>query len=115
MKPTTQSPAHTLAAALAIDAPESRIASVLSAAMAAEIVNRDGTRTPDHRTRLAAAETALAYRFGLPVRREESVVVNLDADQSLGLEDRLRRSPALRAALRTALDKAVGTSATGDG
>lgn len=96
MKPN---PAHALARALEEEIPESRIARVLSDAMAADIVNRDGSRGPDHKTRLAAAETALAYRIGLPVRREESVVVNLNAEQGDDLKERLARSPALRRAL----------------
>jgi hypothetical protein len=57
-----------------------------------------------------AVETAvrlwLAYAVGLPVQRTESVNVNLDADSSVGITDRLARSPALRDQLRKALAEA---------
>ncbi|MCB1130172.1 MAG: hypothetical protein KDN05_03525 [Verrucomicrobiae bacterium] len=96
-------PAHALARALEEEIPEARIARVLSDAMAADLVNRDGSRGPDHKTRLAAAETALAYRVGLPIRREESVVVNVDPAGSDDIKERLARSPALRRAFRDLL------------
>jgi hypothetical protein len=105
MKPTNElSSGQILAKALADEIPESRIVQVLSNAMTAELVNRDGTRSPDHRTRLSAAETALAYRHGLPVRREESITVNLDADSAVGMQERLRTSPALRSLMRKMLE-----------
>lgn len=98
-------PTQILAKVLADEIPESRIVQVLSNAMTAELVNRDGTRSPDHRTRLSAAETALAYRHGLPVRREETLLVHADADSAVGMEERLRHSPALRSMVRKMLDK----------
>ena len=73
--------------------------------MTAELVHRDGTRSPDHKTRLAAAETALAYRHGLPIRREETLLVHADADSQLGMKERLAHSPALRAMFRRMLDE----------
>ena len=103
-KPAT-SPAQLLAKELADQIPESRLVQVLSNALTAELVNRDGTRSPDHRTRLSAAETALAYWHGLPIRREESITVNLDADNSLGIEERLRASPALRVMMQKMLER----------
>jgi hypothetical protein len=110
MNPKIIPPAQALAIALANEIPEARIAQVLSDAMAADIVNRDGSRSADHRIRLSAIETALAYRFGLPVRREESVVVNLDVEQSDKLEERLAKSPALRRSLSALLAKVDGES-----
>jgi hypothetical protein len=107
MKSAT-TPTQALAAALALEIPESRIASVLSDAMAADIVNRDGSRSPDHRTRLAATETVLTRIFGVPVRREESLVVTVDTENSEKLEERLLRSPALRHSLAVTLAKVEG-------
>jgi hypothetical protein len=101
----SQQLAKELAKELADQIPENRIVQVLSNALTAELVNRDGTRSPDHRTRLSAAETALAYRHGLPVRREESITVNLDADSSVGMEERLRSSPALQSMMRKMLER----------
>ncbi|MDP3851046.1 MAG: hypothetical protein Q8Q59_11120 [Luteolibacter sp.] len=112
MKQTSDiSPSQMLAKTLADEIPEIRIVQVLSHAMTAEVVNRDGSRSPDHRTRLSAAETALAYRHGLPVRREETVTVAVDADSAFGMKERLAHSPALRAMFRKMLDEVENASA----
>jgi len=106
MTPSTElSPGQKLAKVLADEIPESRIVEALSNALTAELVNRDGTRSPDHKTRLAAAETALAYRHGLPVRREETLLVHADADSTVGLKERLAHSPALRGLMRKLLNE----------
>ena len=49
---------------------------------------------------------ALAYKVGTPIARSEAVNLNLDADQAVGLADRLRHSPALRQLFRKMLGEA---------
>ena len=103
---SSQDPNNNLPAVIDKKTPLPVIIAALEKALAADMVNRDGTRAPDHRVRVDAAKTLLAYRVGTPVQRSESVSVNVDADNALGLEERLRHSPALRALLRAALERA---------
>jgi hypothetical protein len=100
MKPAPSiNPGQALAAALENEIPEYRLARTISEAMTATMTTRAGTVEIDHKTRLAATSLALAYRVGLPVQRSETVMVNLDADQSDQLRERLAKSPALRRSL----------------
>jgi hypothetical protein len=106
MNPNSKTPSLVLAEALAEEIPENRIATVLSDALSADMINRDGTRSPDHKVRLAAAQMALSYRYGLPTRREE-VHVSLPAtDDTIGIAERMRHSPALRESFRKMLAEA---------
>lgn len=66
---------------------------------------------PDVRAMEAGIKLYLAYVVGLPVQRTEAVNVNLDAASAAGLEDRLRKSPALRATFRRILDATEDGSA----
>jgi hypothetical protein len=68
---------------------------------------------PDARAMEAGAKLWLAYRAGLPVQRTETVNVNLDAEESDKLEERLAKSPALRRSLARML--AVHAEADADG
>lgn len=95
----TVTPGHELQRVLGEEVPDSRIAKAISEALAADQIGRDGTRSPDHKTRLQAASLALSYRHGLPLRREESLTVNIASDGDDQLADRLARSPALRRSL----------------
>ncbi len=96
MKPATPLTAgQQLAKELAENVTDERLAVAISEALTATQINRDGTITPDHKTRLQAATLGLAYRHGRPVERQEVVSVNLDAEASIGLEERLANSPAL--------------------
>lgn len=101
---TALTPGQLLAKELADNVTDERLATAISEALTATQTNRDGTVAPDHRTRLQAATLGLAYRHGRPVERQEVVSVNLDADSSIGLADRLKNSPALRRSLRAILD-----------
>jgi hypothetical protein len=65
---------------------------------------KSGGSIPDVRAMEAGIKLYLAYVVGLPVQRTEAVNVNLDAASAAGLEDRLRKSPALRATFRRILD-----------
>lgn len=98
-------PGQRLASALAANVTEERLATAIGDALTATQANRDGTVTPDHKTRLQAASLGLAYSHGRPIERVESINVNLDPDSQLGIEERLADSPALRQALRKTLDK----------
>jgi hypothetical protein len=106
VKPTSipLTAAQRLAQALTDHVTDDRLATAISEALAATQTNRDGTITPDHRTRLQAAQLGLAYAHGRPVERSEIVQVNLDADNSIGLAERLKNSPALRRSLRAILE-----------
>jgi len=97
-----------LAAAIDREAPACRIIKALSDALVADVVNRDGTRGPDHRARTAAALALLEYSVGRPVARSEVVNINADADSEVGLQDRLRKSPSLRSKLRREIEAAEG-------
>ena len=68
---------------------------------------KDGTRS-DFRAVEAGLNIWLSYVVGLPVQRTENVNVNLDADAGAGLRERLAKSPALRSALRKALEESEG-------
>ena len=74
----------------------------------AECVTNGGKRIPDNRTRLAVAVYLGNHILGTPTQRIETVTVNVDADNALGLEERLRHSPALRAMFRKMLDNVEG-------
>ncbi len=105
MKPTALTPGQKLASALADNVTEERLATAISEALVATQKHRDGTIEPDHKVRLEAAKIGLAYSHGRPVERQEVISVNLDADSSLGLAERLANSPALRKSLRDILNR----------
>lgn len=105
----TIQPSQALAAALDAKIPDSKIADVLELAMTANQVERDGTVRPDHKTRLAAAQVALAYRHGRPIERQQIITANVGPTDS-DLIERLAHSPALRAAIRDAVEAAEKTS-----
>ena len=100
-------PNTTLAQVIATEAPAHRIVKALSDALSADLVARDGTRSPDHRIRCDAAKVLLSYTLGTPVARSEVVSIDATADCEAGLSARLK-SPALRAMLRRELDLAEG-------
>ena len=95
----TANPGQELQRVLAGEVPDSRIAKAISEGLQATTTTRAGTTEPDHRTRLQAATLALSYRHGLPLRREESLTLNLTAANPDDLRARLARSPALRRSL----------------
>jgi hypothetical protein len=107
MKPTPlpEDPNRALAAEIDQQAPAKRSIKALADALTADQVNRDGSRGPDHRTRVSAALALLQYRVGRPIERSEVISVNLDADAATGLAERLKNSPALRSSLRKMLDQ----------
>lgn len=107
MKPTTK-PAERLAEILSSECPDEQVGRVLRECLSATTTSRSGSIEPDSKVRLEAAKLVLGYRHGLPIRREESVSVNLDADSAIGLDERLRHSPALRRLLERALREATG-------
>lgn len=109
--PSSESPSQRLAAELAAGVSPEQVLHTIHQAMSADTVARDGSRQPDHRTRLDAAKVLLAYAVGTPVARSESVSVSVDADSTADLSERLRHSPALRALFRKILDSAEGPPA----
>lgn len=66
---------------------------------------KNGDELDDTRTQEAGLKLYLAYMVGMPVQRTEAVNINLDADSAVGMEERLRNSPALRSMFRKMLDK----------
>ena len=98
-RPPNENDAETLSRVLREECPESLLGEVLAQCLTATTISRSGAVCPDFRTRLAACQVALSYTHGLPTRREESVGMNVEAEQSDKLEERLQRSPALRRAL----------------
>ena len=107
MNPATDppTPAEALARVLDDECPESRLGQVLSECLSATTTTRAGTKEPDYRTRLQAASLALAYRHGLPLKREE-IHTKVIGESDETLLDRLVRSPALVANLKELLAKA---------
>lgn len=113
MKPATPLTAgQQLAQELAENVPDERIAIAISQALVATQTARSGVIEPDHKVRLQAATLALAYRHGRPVERQEVVSVNLDADSSIGLADRLANSPALLKSLKEVIAKVEISTST---
>ena len=108
---STKSPSQAIAAALDKLVSPERVANALSDALNATTISRSGVVEPDTRFRLQAASLILAYQVGRPVERTESVTVNVDADSAMGLEERLRHSPALRAMMRKMLERVDGEGA----
>lgn len=106
LNPTNLSRA--IAAALAREITPEQLATTLSDALKATNMSRSGVVEIDTRSRLQAASLILAYQVGRPVERSESVTVNVDADSAIGLEERLRHSPALRAMFRKMLERVDG-------
>jgi hypothetical protein len=107
----TIAPGQALQEVLGAEVPDSRIAKAISEGLTADQMNKDGTRSPDHKTRLQAASLALSYRHGLPLRREESLTVNITSDGDDQLAERLARSPALRRSLAKMLAAHAGDEA----
>lgn len=60
---------------------------------------------PDVRAMEAGIKLYLAYAVGLPTQRSEVVTVAVDADSAVGMEERMRNSPALRAMFQAMLDR----------
>jgi len=102
MKPTQN---NLLSEALATELPDEQIAIAIRDALTATQTTRSGTVEPDHKTRLQAATLALAYKHGRPVERQEVITANLSENDDAILE-RVKNSPAARAALRRVLDSA---------
>jgi hypothetical protein len=108
MTPPTTTASQQLAEALANEIPETRIAHALSDAMSADLVNRDGSRSPDHRVRLAALQLHLAYTEGKPIERQQIVTQTISSDPVADIAERLARSPSLRKSLAAMLAKVEG-------
>lgn len=104
MSSKTKKPAELLLEVIDRECPEEEVGKLLRRCMTATTTNRAGVIEPDFRTQLATAIFVTSQRHGLPVRREEILQVNLDADSATGMEERLRHSPALRAMFRKMLD-----------
>ena len=81
------------------------MATMLHELCKAECITKGGHKIADNRTRLAALSLAMAYLIGRPVERQEIISVNLDADATHGLKERLAHSPALRKVLQSMLNE----------
>ena len=103
-RPPNANAAENLSRVLREECPETLLGEVLAQCLTATTISRSGAVCPDFRTRLAACQVALSYTHGLPARREESVVMNVEAEPSDKLEERLQRSPSLRRKLRDMLE-----------
>lgn len=83
------------------DTPVSEFEDALVDCLRATTTNRDGTVTPDFRTRLAAAQLGLFYKIGKPAEKAETPPPAKSIDEELAdLKDRAAHSPALRDLLR---------------
>jgi len=100
----SDTPGQRLAKCLEDEFPESRIAKGLSEIASATVITRAGTVEPDFKVRLAALQTALSYKIGRPVERQEILTVAANADSAIGMQERLAHSPALRALFRKMLE-----------
>ena len=89
--------------------PDSLLERALVAALAADVVNRDGSTGPDHRVRLQALQFVFDRKLGKPVERQQILTANVGPTDS-DLIERLAHSPALRAAIREAVEAAEKTS-----
>lgn len=99
-----------VAAMIAEKLPPERIVERLDQLIHATRTTRHGVEI-DSRAVESGVKLWLAYVVGLPIQRQEVVSVNLNADSSLDIEERLANSPALREQLRRSLaaaDAAAG-------
>jgi hypothetical protein len=108
MKLSEKTPAQRLADVLNMECPDEEVGRVLRECLTATTTNRAGVVEPDFKVRLAACQFVTQQRHGLPVRREEILQVNVDADSAVGMEERLRSSPALRSMFRKMLERVDG-------
>jgi|688.fasta_scaffold1621380_1 hypothetical protein len=102
-------PSAELAQILARKIPFEMVSEALFRALTATTVSRSGALEQDTASQLKAASLILENRVGRPVTRQEIVSVSLDADTEIGLKERLRSSPAMRAAMRQMLLEADET------
>lgn len=101
-----------LAASIDSVAPSERIITALANALEADAVNRDGSRGPDHKTRVQAASLLLAYRVGRPVERQQVITANSNEPKE-SFSEKLARSPALRELYRQELERAEEAAKAG--
>lgn len=94
-----------VAVALANKFGSDRLATLFDELSVATCITNGGREIADNRTRLAAAIYISNQILGTPIQRSESVNVDLSADSAVGIEERLRNSPALRAMFRGILDR----------
>lgn len=104
MKPPN--PSSELASILAEKIPFDMVADALFRALTATVVTRSGALEPDTRSQLQAASIILENRVGRPVNRQEIINVDLNSEASESIQERLRKSPAMRHALKRILCKA---------
>jgi hypothetical protein len=108
MKPSAEliikTPAQKLHEALDRECPEDRLAAVISEGLTATVRNRDGTVSPDYRSRLASAQLALFFKHGKPVERQEihQTVTNRSEEENM----KTLASPAMLAAMKNLIAKA---------
>jgi hypothetical protein len=88
-----------------------KLSDVLADLLQATHLTKGGQMIADNRTRLATVAFIHDRIVGLPVQKIETLNVNLDADSAVGMEDRLRNSPALRQALKGILEKVENAEA----
>jgi hypothetical protein len=100
-----QNPTAELAAILAKKIPFEMVSEALFRALTATIISRSGAIEQDTRSQLQAASLILENRVGRPVTRQEIISVDLNADSTVGLKDRLTHSPALRLMFRKMLNE----------
>jgi hypothetical protein len=100
-----QNPTTELAEILAKKIPFQMVSEALFRALTATSISRSGAVEQDTRSQLQAASLILENRVGRPIQRSESVNVELSADSAVGMEERLRHSPALRGLLRKMLER----------
>jgi hypothetical protein len=103
MNDPAQNPNYAVAAVIDKEAPADRIIKALADALTADTVHRDGSRGPDHRTRVQAATKLLEYRIGRPIERTEikQEITHKGEEEVMRVLD----SPAARAALRRLIEK----------
>lgn len=92
-----------LIAVLAEKFPPEVVAAKIEVLLNATHVTRGGQHIVDNRGVEAGLKLLLAYQVGLPVQRQEIVNFNVDGDKAI--EDRMRKSPALRKAMIRKLEQ----------
>lgn len=98
-------------AAIAAKIPPSKIADTIHKLLDSSRTLKNGTVLADTRAMEAGVKLYLAYMVGVPVQRQEVINVNVDADASAGLLERLKASPAFRDQLGKLLAEANATGA----
>lgn len=99
---------HDVAIALATKFGPTRLADLFDQLAVATCITNGGREIPDNRTRLATGIYVANQILGTPIQRTENTNLEINADNAVGLKERLKHSPALRDLFKRIMAEAEG-------